>query len=145
MGRPVIYNKASNVRVNEMDTDKYCIYYMFYLEIFMETKMRGNVAQVLIIGDAADTAFEHFKFSVTKKNISDCLKYGPQRQYKLIAINGGAFPHYCWKLIKPLLPKRTHEKVVVPGTTKEQILEVLQDEMEMSVIPTYLGGSNPIL
>lgn len=77
MGRPVIYNKASNVRVNEMDTDKYCIYYMFYLEIFMETKMRGNVAQVLIIGDAADTAFEHFKFSVTKKNISDCLKYGP--------------------------------------------------------------------
>ena len=49
---------------------------MFYLENFMETKMFRNVSKVFIVGDAADIAFEHFKFSV-KMNVFDCLRYGP--------------------------------------------------------------------
>lgn len=73
--------------------------------------MRGNVCQVLIIGDSKDVGSENFKLAITKRNISDCLKYGPEKQYKLFALNAGMFVNYCWKFIKPLLPKRTHSKI----------------------------------
>ena len=52
------------------------LYFMFYLENFMEANMFRNVSKVFIFWDAADIAFEHFKFSV-KMNVSDCLRYGP--------------------------------------------------------------------
>ena len=73
MGRSINYNKTSRVKLTLVNI---ALYFMFYLEIFMETKMFGNVSQVLIVWDAADIALEHFKFSV-KMNISDCLRYGP--------------------------------------------------------------------
>ena len=106
--------------------------------------MRGNVSQALVIVDAAGTNSDHFKFVISKRNISDCLKYGPERQYKLFAINVGTFVNYIWKLIKPLLPKRTHEKMIISGNTQEQNLQCFKEEMDISVIPTYLGGKNPI-
>ena len=84
--------------------------------------MKGHVSQVLIVADLQDIGYDNFKLAITRRNISDCLKYGPERQYKLIAINAGVFPHYCWSIIKPLLPKKTQSKVVVPGVSEEEIM-----------------------
>lgn len=39
--------------------------------------MRGNVTQVTIIADVQDLGTDHFKFSVTKKNIIDSTSYSP--------------------------------------------------------------------
>jgi hypothetical protein len=50
-GRPVILNKAKNVLVDKMDAEKYCRYYMYYLEIYLPQKMRGYVTQLNIIAD----------------------------------------------------------------------------------------------
>ena len=51
MGRPVILNKAKNVKVDEMDLEKYCTYYMYYMEVFLPSKMRGNVSQINVLAD----------------------------------------------------------------------------------------------
>lgn len=50
-GRPVILNMAKNVLIHEIDAEKYCLYYLYFLEIHMPKKMRGNVYQVNIIAD----------------------------------------------------------------------------------------------
>ena len=68
-GRPVILNIAKNVKVDEMDCEKYCIYYMYFLEVFIESKMRGNVTQINIIADVEGIGQKNFKWAVTKQNI----------------------------------------------------------------------------
>lgn len=75
MARPVILNKAKNVKVDEMDLDKYCIYYMYYMEVFLPSKMRGNVSQINIIADVEDIGANNFKLAVTRRNISDGSTY----------------------------------------------------------------------
>lgn len=118
-GRPVILNKAKNVLVDEMDGDLYCQYYMYYLEIYMPKKMRGNVTQLNIIADVEDIGKANFKWAITKQNIEDGKKYCVERQYKFFAVNISAFAHFCYKFIKPLLPKKTEEKVYVGGNDKK--------------------------
>lgn len=39
--------------------------------------MRGHVTQVLIIADVENLGTNNFKFSITKKNVSDSLKFSP--------------------------------------------------------------------
>ena len=77
MGRPVILNKAREVKVNELDIEKYSIFYMYYLEIYIPSKMRGHVSQIMIIADVQDIGTENFKFALTKRNMEDNLKYSP--------------------------------------------------------------------
>lgn len=45
-------------------------------------------------------------------------------------------------MLKPLLPKRTVEKLCIAGSDKAEILEILSKEMDITVIPEYLGGKN---
>ena len=52
MGRPVILNKASRVLVDKFDLELYCVYYMYWLEIYISSKMRGYTDQILVIIDA---------------------------------------------------------------------------------------------
>ena len=106
-GRPVILNIAKNVLVDQMDGDKYCQYYMYYLEIYMPQKMRGNVTQLNILADVEGIGKENFKFAITKQNIEDGKKYCVERQYKFFAVNISSFAYFCYKFIKPLLPKKT--------------------------------------
>ena len=41
-----------------------------------------------------------------------------------------------------MLPKRSLSKVSIVGEDKGEILDVLRAEMDISVIPEYLGGKN---
>lgn len=52
-----------------MDGAKYCDFYMYYLEIYMPKKMRGNVYQLNIIADVEDVGQKNFKLAITKQNI----------------------------------------------------------------------------
>lgn len=74
-GRPVILNLAKNVLVDQMDGDKYCQYYMYFLEIYMPKKMRGYVTQLNIIADVDSIGKSNFKWAITKQNIQDGKKY----------------------------------------------------------------------
>ena len=115
MGHPVILNKAANVKVNEMDLEKYCIYFMYYMEVYVPTKMRGKINQINIIADLQDVGADHFKVAVTRRNIADGETYCAERQYKFFAVNVKMFAYYCWRFIKPLLPKRTVTKIFIGG------------------------------
>lgn len=74
--------------------------------------------------------------------MGDCLRYCPERQYKFIAVNIGTFARIVWGMLKPFLPKRTVEKLCMAGSDKAEILEILSKEMDITVIPEYLGGKN---
>ncbi len=89
------------------------------MEVYLQKKMRGFVDQVLIIADLSNLSTNNFKFSVTKRNLSDSLKYSPERQHKLIAVNVSAFAYTCWRFIQPLLPKKTLSKISIIGTNKK--------------------------
>jgi hypothetical protein len=140
----VIVNKASKVLVDEFDIEKYCMYYIYYLEIYVPAKMRGNATQVLIIADVEGLGANNFKFSVTKRNILDSLNYCPERQYKMIGVNVSTFAMYWWRICSPLLPKNTLEKISIAGSDTTDIYNALLDEMDEEVIPEYLGGKSKI-
>lgn len=111
MGRPIVLSKAALVDCNKLDLDKYCDYYIYFLEIYLREKMRGYVDQMIVIGDLGNLAAKNFKLAVTKRNVSDSLKYGPERQYALITVNVSTFAYTAWTFIKPLLPKKTLHKI----------------------------------
>ena len=77
MCRPIVLSKAALVDVNKLDLQKYCDYYIYFLQIYLRTKMRGYVDQMIVIGDLGNLGSCNFKLSVTKRNVSDSLKYGP--------------------------------------------------------------------
>ncbi len=69
--------------------------------------MRGNVTQINIIADVEGIGSENFKLAITKQNINDGKLYCAERQFKLFAVNVGSFAYFCYRFIKPLLPKKT--------------------------------------
>lgn len=89
--------------------------------------MRGYVDQITIIADLANLSSSNFKFAVTKRNVADSLKYSPERQYKLIAVNVSAFAYTIWRFIQPLLPKKTLSKISIIGTDKKEIVDALMN------------------
>lgn len=78
---------------------------------------------------------DNFKLSITKRNMGDCLKFCPERQHKLIAVNVSTFANFVWGVLKPLLPKRTVAKLSLAGSERAEILENLTKEMDITVIP----------
>lgn len=60
----------------------------------------------------------------------------------MIGVNVSNFARYCWYFIRPLLPASTLSKIVVAGNKTEEILETLEKEMSIEIIPEYLGGNN---
>jgi len=120
-GRPVILNIARNVLVDKIDAEKYCKYYMYYLEMYMPKKMRGHVTQLNIIADVADIGQANFKLAITRRNVDDGKKYCVERQHKFAAVNISNFALFAYKFIKPLLPKKTEEKVYIGGNNIKEI------------------------
>lgn len=104
--------------------------------------MRGYADQFIALADLDNLGSANFKLSITKQNISDGLKYSPERQLKIIVFNASGFASGLWSILKHLLPKRTLCKINILGTDKNEILDFLLGEMDISVIPEYLGGTN---
>jgi hypothetical protein len=73
--------------------------------------------------------------SLTKKNLDGLLKYSPERQSKLIAVHANWFGLTIWTILKPLLPKKTLNKIDVIGYDDKKILNTLLAEMDISIIP----------
>jgi len=112
MGRPIMLNKGALIDVNKMtDVDKYCDYFIYFVEIYLRSKMRGYIDQMIVIGDLNNLGSNNFKMAITKRNVADTLKYGPERQYALITVNVSTFAYTVWTIIKPLLPKKTLSKI----------------------------------
>ena len=44
--------------------------------------------------------------------------------------------------MKPAIPKKSQNKIELAGSGIEAIYSALEEEMDGSVIPDYLGGSN---
>lgn len=57
-------------------------------------------------------------------------------------MNVGLFAYSVWKILQPLLPKSTLNKISIVGTEKKEIVDVLSKEMSLDIIPEYLGGEN---
>jgi hypothetical protein len=58
-----------------MDQEKYCIYFLYYLEIYLPTKMRGYVTQCNIIADVEGITQKNFKWAITKRNTDEGKKF----------------------------------------------------------------------
>ena len=108
----------------------------------MQKRLRGYSDQYTVLADLEGLSSENFKLSITKRNVGDSLKYSPERQYKMHIVNASTFANLIWKVLKPLLPKRTIKKLNIIGSDRKEILEQLTQEMDISVIPEHLGGSN---
>lgn len=51
-GRTVLLNKAANLVVDKIkDVETYCIYYIYYLEIWLQRKFAGYADQYTVIAD----------------------------------------------------------------------------------------------
>lgn len=51
-GRTVLLNKAANLVVDKIkDVDSYCLYYIYYLEIWLQRKFTGYADQYTVIAD----------------------------------------------------------------------------------------------
>lgn len=85
------------------------------MEIWLRRKLKGYVDQYTILADMEGLSSKNMKLAITKRNIADSLKYCPERQYKFIAFNVGFFSETVWKIISPLLPKKTLLKVSLLG------------------------------
>ena len=84
--------------------------------------MKGYADQFTVIVDVEGLSSENFKLAITKHNLADCLKYSPERQYRLIAVNVSSFAYFVWGILKPLLPKRTQQKITVAGSDRKEIV-----------------------
>lgn len=73
--------------------------------------MRGYIDQMLVIGDLSNLSSNNFKLAITKRNLSDSLNYGPERQHGLVIVNASSFAYTAWMFIKPLMPKKTLHKI----------------------------------
>lgn len=125
-GRSVILNRASHLKVDELrDEEEYCQYFMYFLEVWLQRKWKGYADQYTVIADVSNLGSSNFKLAVTKRNINDGVKYCPERQHKLIAVNVSSFAYFVWSFLQPLLPKRTVSKLSVVGTDKNEILDAL--------------------
>jgi hypothetical protein len=110
--------------------------------VWLQHKWKGYADQYTVIADVQGLGSSNFKLAITKRNVGDCLKYCPERQHKLIAVNVSTFATFLWGALKPLLPKRTISKLSIAGCDKNEILDMLAKEMDVTVIPEYLGGKN---
>jgi hypothetical protein len=73
--------------------------------------MRGYVDTMVVLGDLSNLSSNNFKLAITKRNLSDSLNYGPERQHGLLVVHAGGFAYTAWVFIKPLLPKKTLHKI----------------------------------
>lgn len=74
----MILNRAANLKVDEItDIEEYCIYYMYYMEIWMQRKWKGFADQYTVIADLQGLGSDNFKLAITKRNLGDGLKYSP--------------------------------------------------------------------
>lgn len=101
--------------------------------------------RITVIADGDGLGLSNFKFSLTSKNLEGLLKYSPERQSRLIAVHANFFGRTVWKMLRPLLPKKTLDKIQVLGYDKQEILDELLKEMDISVVPECLGGRNKTL
>jgi hypothetical protein len=61
----------------------------------------------------------------------------------MIIINASQFAEIGWNtIIKGLLPKKTIHKINIIGSHKEKILSILEEHMDISIIPDVYGGHN---
>jgi hypothetical protein len=60
----------------------------------------------------------------------------------MITVNVSTFGIFLWGILKPLLPKRTISKLSITGSDRNEILDQLTKEMDITVIPEYLRGKN---
>ena len=97
--------------------------------------MEGYVDRITVIADGEDLGLSNFKISLTKKNLEGLLKYCPERQSRLIAVHANFFGRTVWRVLRPLLPKKTLDKKKVLGYDKDEIMQALLKEIDISVIP----------
>lgn len=137
MGRPVVFNRAAEIKLSQIkNIEQYCDYYIYFIQIYMRTKMRGYVDQMVVVGDLKGLGTDNFKLEVTKRNVSDSLSYGAERQYTLITVNTNKFAQLAWNgFIKSLLPKKTLHKINIVGVDKAKILKTLESHMDAKYIP----------
>lgn len=86
--------------------------------MYVGSKMKGNVDRIMVIADVENLGTKNLKLSLTKKNVESLLKYCPERQSRLIGINANWFAATIWAMVKPMIPKKTLEKIQVFGCNK---------------------------
>lgn len=94
------------------DHNRYESYFIGFLEDVCRA-CKGYVDSYITIVDVEGFGYSNFDLTLTKSLLQKVLQYYPERQNKVFIINMSAFVMGFYKLLKPFLPTRTNEKVVM--------------------------------
>ncbi len=73
--------------------------------------MKGKVDNYFIILDTKDFGTSNLNLSFTKDSLQIMQNYYAERQYKMRVVNSGYFVRTCYKLVQPIINRRTLDKV----------------------------------
>ena len=60
-------------------------------------------------------------FGMIKKSMKAGMKFGPERSYKIFAVNLNSVANICYKTMRPVIPQRTIDKLSLVGEDVEEI------------------------
>ena len=71
------------------------------------------------------------------------IAYYPERQYKVYVVGVSLATRSIYTILKPLLPKRTLNKIIFVGNKTEEIQQALLNDIDINNIPKKYGGNHP--
>ncbi|KAJ3054770.1 cytosolic factor, phosphatidylinositol/phosphatidylcholine transfer protein [Rhizophlyctis rosea] len=119
----------------------------FIFEILMKeaSQRSGKVIEKhYVIFDCTGLGFHQFSMTgiqlLRAISTHDSLYY-PERLQKLFIVNTPGLFARAWGIIKPWLDKGTLEKIVILGSSREDVTKSLLEYVDKDSLPEFLGGS----
>lgn len=152
-GAPVFYIRAGvgdlGSILTEVDTAFYMRGFMYRLESYFDQLYKASIKSgVLLIGftvvmDLAGLtiASARIAIDILKQLMDRYLRnHFPEITKTIHVLNVPWFFDLAWTFISPFLSEQTHRKVHVH---RSNFLEPLQEHVDLSELPTWLGGESP--
>ena len=121
--------------------------FWYFLEFMFQildsvTRRTGRLTKGIRFIDLQDyTMTQNHRETVHRnaKNARDCQDYYPQMLASVFVVNAPSFFSLCFRIVKPLLPKRFVEKFdILPKNHTERLMPY----MHLEDIPKKYGGTN---
>jgi CRAL/TRIO domain len=122
--------------------------YLKFNQAFIEealNMMQGNVDSYLVIIDCHNATRKNIPPSVIKESFKQFFQYYAARPYRTMIVNANFLVSSIFALIKPLLPKRTLERLRFIGRNQTEIRETFLKEMDIDTLPVRFGGNNALI
>ena len=103
----------------------------------------GGKTRGLIVIDSAGMSYEKFRHRKVFRTLVGTISLFPEIAARIIVVNAPWFFQAAWKIVAPLLPKRTRDKIQVEGKDFMKLVASLV-EGGVAGVPAFLGGGLPV-